>query len=161
LNHRKFLLKLKLWVRLVVAKRQLRRSQSLSVSLKRDHEKEVKSIRSHYERLLAEERLKSESLSLYYSDKVLEAVKLTSGVSHTVHMAQGRVDEKLDPSFRPPEPNPEDTLSEDEHDYYLDQMEGFFEHEKANGRDDAEIKRLWETQYKLNAINLAKESILQ
>jgi hypothetical protein len=160
-NQRKFLLRLRLWVRLVVTKRQLRRTRRLVVSLGKKHEEDTQKLRAHYERLLAEERLKSESLSFYYSDRVMEAFKLTSGVAHTVHEAQGRVDEKLDPSFRPPPPNLEDTLYGDELDMFLDLKDGFFEAERKNGRGDAEIQRLWDTQIKDNAIHQARELILQ
>jgi hypothetical protein len=155
-NQRKFLLKLGLWVRLVVTKRQLRRTRRLVVSTVKKHEEDILQLRAHYERLLGEERLKSESLSFYYSDRVMEAFKLTSGLAHTVHEAQGRVDEKLDPSLRPPPPSLEDSLSEDEYNMLLDLQDGFFEEERKNGRDEAEIKRLWEAKFKEDAINQAR-----
>jgi hypothetical protein len=153
-NQRKFLLKLGLWVRLVVTKRQLRRTRRLVVSTVKKHEEDILQLRAHYERLLGEERLKSESLSFYYSDRVMEAFKLTSGIAHTVHEAQGKL--TLEPSLRPAPPSVEDSLSEDERDMFLDLKDGFFEAERQNGRSEPEIQRLWDAQFKDDAINQAR-----
>jgi hypothetical protein len=159
-NHRKFLFKLRLWTRLVIAKRKLRRVQSSVALIKKEHEKELSSTRSHYEILLANERLKSETLALAIADRTLEAFKLMN-VSHAVSNLGEQAQKRVDPAYQPPEPNPEDYLGEDEHDLFLDLRDGFFEAERSNGRSEAEIARLWNEKFKRLAIQQAKDSIIQ
>jgi hypothetical protein len=158
LNHRKFLFKLKLWARLFQARRSFRRVQRVVVQIKKAHEKELSSVRSHYELLLAEERLKVQTLALTLADRVCEAKGLMS-VSHTLSNLQDKAERTVDPHYQPPAPDPEDSLSEDEHNYFLDLKDGFFEAEKWRG--EAEITRLWNETFKFKAISQAKESILQ
>lgn len=160
MNQRKFLLKFKFWARYLFTKRKLRRVQNLVVESNKAHEKELHSIRSHYEKLLAEQGLKIEALSLSIADRTLEAFKLLN-VSHTVSNLADKAAQRVDPGYWPTPPPEEDALSGDEHDFFLDLKDGFFEAERANGRSEPEITRLWNETFKAKAIQQARESILQ
>ncbi len=80
-------------------------------------------------------------------------------VSHTV--ANHAEKAEVEPKFQPPVIPDEEALYGDEYDFYLDLKEGFWEAERENGRDDAEITRLWESEFKQRTIQQVKESILQ
>jgi hypothetical protein len=129
-------------------------------SKEREHQKELKETRRHYEVQLAESRLKIETLSLTIADRTLQAFNLMS-VSHTVSDLTEKAKERVDPAYKPPAPDPEDMLSGDEHDFFLDTKDGFWEVERNNGRSEKEIENLWEKEFKFKAIQHAHESILQ
>jgi hypothetical protein len=158
--HRKFLLGFSLYFRLRAVKRRLRASQRTVAQNKEAHEKELISIRGHFERLLAEERLKVQTLALQIADTACMANKLPC-VSHTVANLSEEAERIVDPTYKPPEPNLEDTLLGDEYDYFLDQKDGFWEAERSNGRSEAEIAKLWNDTFKFEAIRQAKEQILR
>lgn len=158
--NRKFLLRLRLWTQLVIARRRWRRVCKSVAEIKRAHEKELLSIRSHYEKLLAAERLKVEALALSISDRTLQAFDLM-GVSHTVINHAEGAEQNVEPGYKPTPIPEEETLTGDEHDLFLDLRDGFWEAEKANGRDEAEIKRLWDSDFKFRTLKTVKESILQ
>jgi hypothetical protein len=158
--NRKFLLKLRLWTQLVIARRRWRRVRRSVAEIKRAHEKELLSVRSHYEKLLAAERLKVEALSLSISDRTLQAFNLM-GVSHTVINHAEGAEANVEPGYKPLPIPEEETLIGDEHDLFLDLRDGFWEAERDNGRDEAEIKRLWDSDFKFRTIKQVKESILQ
>ncbi len=159
MQQRKFLLKLRLWTQLVIAKRQWRRVCKSVAEIKIAHEKELLSVRSHYEKLISAERLKVEALSLSIADRTLQAFNLMA-VSHTVNNHAENAEQNVEPGYKIPLPD-EDTLIGDEHDFFLDLKDNFWAIEKSNGRNDAEIKNLWESQFKSLAIQQVRESILQ
>lgn len=157
---KRFLLGLRLRFQLVNVKWQLRCSRRSVAAIQKAHEKELLSLRTHYELLLAEERLKVETLNLTFTDRLLQ-IQGQPGVSHSIADLTEKAQSKVDPAYKTPEPDAEDLLSEDEHDLFLDMRDGFFEAEKQNGRSEAEITRLWNETFKMKSIQRAKESILQ
>lgn len=158
MRQRKFLLRLRLWTQLVIAKRKLRRVLSSVATNKEAHEKELHSVRSHYEKLLSAERLKVEALSLSIADRTLQAFNLMA-VSHTVANHAEGAESNVEPKFKPTPLPEEETLLGDEHDLFMDLKEDFWEAEKR--RPEAEIQRLWESDFKHRALAQVKESFLQ
>lgn len=152
---RKFLIRLQLWTRLKRSKRELRRVRSVLASIKTEHEKELRDTRHHYEVQLAEARLKIEALSLAIADRTLQAFQLMP-VSHTVANLKEEAKELVDPAYKPPLPDPEDMLSDDEHDFFLDAKESFFQDGERRGLSLADINKRWETEGKASAISNAQ-----
>lgn len=107
---------------------------------------------------MAEEKLKVQELCFTVADRTLQAVKLMS-VSHTVSNLKGEAERVVDPQYRPPDPDPEDLLNPDEHDFFLDQRDTFYDVARAEGKSEAEINKLWESE-KFTAIQNAKDTIL-
>jgi len=155
---RSFLLKFRLWGRLVVSKRHTKRLLRQIDNLKLEHERKIDELRRFYEKRLTVERLKVESLHLAWSDRLLQSQKLLT-VSHITHDLDEKADNQLEPVPQKPY-DPEKDLSGDQMDFYLDAKDGFWEAELEMGRSESEIAHLWNTRFKPLEIARAKASII-
>jgi hypothetical protein len=157
MKFRRFLLKSRLWWRYCVSKRHYKRLLRKNTAEKRAFEVQLSEQKRFYERKLEIERLKVESLHLAWSDRFLQLQKLLT-VSHITHNLDEKVDDALQARDTRPI-SPEQSLTHDQLNFFLDAKDGFWEAEIANGRSEAEIQRLWDNDYKSLEIARAQTSV--
>lgn len=154
MNTRQFLLKLRLFIRYRRLKWRHGRVYRDFYNYKAKKEQEITHLRRYYERRLEIERQKYESMLHAGVDRALQAAKLLP-ISHVTLDAAEKAENILNSSIVEPR-DPEKELTGDILGYVLDAKDAFFEAEAENGRSDAEIQRLWETQFRDLAIAHAK-----
>lgn len=145
-------------MRLVTARRQYRRVLKNIEFLEKQHTLELKEIRSHYERRLEAERLKVEAITIASYDRFLQLQGLLA-TSYQIERAAERVDEVIDPQFKPPQPDPTDSLTSDQYSFFLDSKDNFFQAERISGKSEPEISRIWESEFKQIEIERSKALI--
>lgn len=157
MRFRKFLLKSRLWWRCTVSKRHHKRLLRQLATQTAEYTQKLDAQRRYYEKRLAVEQLKVESLNLAWCDRLLQSQKLL-----TISQVTYGLDEKADNVLEPvPSKSiePETDLNADQMDFFLDAKDGFWEIEASNGRTETEIAHLWNTQYKQLEIARAKSSV--
>lgn len=158
MRFRQFLLQMRAFVRYRVLKR---RYLALSRDFEREKAKfqgEIDRLKAHYEHRVETERQKYEALLFAGVDRAYQAMKLLP-ITHVTHDAAEKAANTLStPDSQPP--NPEKELSGDILGFYLDSKDGFWEAEAENGRTDAEIQRLWDTEYRDVEIERAKTALV-
>lgn len=137
---RRLLMAMRLWVRSCRARRENKRLRKALDDYRFEWEEEKRRLMAHYERQLAYERTRCETIHVKWADRLLQSQKLaTLGLSTSLITESSEL--KLHPDLRN---QIEDTLTSNQLMELQDRKDQFFRDGLALEKSPAEISHRWE-----------------
>lgn len=143
MKFRKLLITLRLWARACRARREVNRLKRTIEALTTDFESEKRLLTRHYEKQLAVERTRNETLHLAWADRWLQREKLA-----TLSVSTSLIDEKAEAKLlqndaKDPDPAEDLTLNSSQMFELQERREQFFQDGRAANRSMSEIHNRW------------------